>query len=173
MKLATVCRRAAAATLIATVLATSAVPAFATTAERPPVDEAVVTQENNGPEITLYSNHSDTGYHFALASKDKTGATGFRRKDDTSSVFMSVTSLSGNPLRIFVDGAFNNDGYMTKDCTQGIYRPKKKGEFGLYNTVRENNRRSARLTAWAEKGAGTVSGLWSPDSVGSLEIMGS
>ena len=173
MKLATVCRRAAAATLIAAALATSAVPAFAATAERPPVDEAVVTQENDGPEITLYSNHSDTGYHFALASKGKTGATGFRRKDNTTSVYMGVTSLSGQPLRIFVDGALNNDGYMTKDCTQGTYRARKKGHFGLYNMVREYNKNSARLTAWAEKGAGTVSGLWSPDSVGWLEIMGS
>ncbi len=172
MKLATVCRRAAAAALIATVLATSAVPAFATTPERPPLDE-VVAAEVDHPAMTTLSNHTDTKYTFKINSKNGTSGTSYRRKDDASSVYIKISSVSGKPLRIFVDGALVNNGYLQKDCTQGIYRARKKGEYGIYNTVHEDNKHYARLTAWAETGPGTVSGLWSPDSVGTLAVLGS
>ena len=44
------------------------------------------------------------------------------------------------------------------NCTQGTYRSNHKGQWEMYNLVRENGRSAARLTAWAESGYGTV--IW-------------
>lgn len=52
------------------------------------------------------------------------------------------------------------------NCTQGTYRSNHKGQWEMYNLVRENGRSAARLTAWAESGYGTVIGVWSPTASG-------
>ena len=73
---------------------------------------------------------------------------------------------SGKPLRLYVDGAYDNKGTGNMNCTQGVYRSNHEHEWEIYNLVRENKRSYARLTAWAESGYGTVYGRWSPDCLG-------
>ena len=77
-----------------------------------------------------------------------------------------IKGYSGKPLRLFVDGAYDNRGTGNLNCTQGVYRSNHEREWEIYNLVRENKRSYARLTAWAESGYGTVYGKWSPDCLG-------
>lgn len=119
-------------------------------------------------EASEYANNADTGFSFTLGSGGKTG-TGFRRKDDSSSVYIKILAYSGKPLRLYVDGAYDNNGSGWKDCTEGMYRSNHKGEWEMYNGVNESGRHAARLTSWAESGAGSVNGVWSPDCVGHFQ----
>ncbi|MDO4437029.1 MAG: hypothetical protein Q4B77_03670 [Coriobacteriaceae bacterium] len=119
-------------------------------------------------EVSTFANNADTGFAFNLGWGGKTG-TGFRRKDDSSSLYIKILGYSGNPLRLYVDGAYDNNGSGAINCTQGVYRSNHKGEWEMWNLVKENGRHSARLTSWAESGPGSVNGVWSPDCVGHFQ----
>ena len=121
-----------------------------------------VTQSADTGVVT-YTNNGDTGFNFACSG---TSATGYRRKDDSTSLYISILRYSGKPLRLYVDGAYNTSGSGSINCTEGTYRSNHLGAWEMYNQVRENGRSAARLTAWAESGYGTVNGVWSPDCVG-------
>lgn len=118
-----------------------------------------------GTEVSTYANNSDTGFAFNLGRGGKVG-TGFRRKDDSSSLYIKILAYSGKPLRLYVDGAYDTGGSGWKNCTEGVYRSNHKGEWEMYNQVNESGRHAARLTSWAENGAGSVNGVWSSDCVG-------
>lgn len=113
--------------------------------------------------IATYKNNEDRNFAFQCSG---TSATGYRQKEDSSSVYTLIQGYSGRPLRLYVDGAYDNRGTGTMNCTQGVYRANHAGEWEMYNLVRENGRSHARLTAWAESGYGTVYGRWSPDCLG-------
>lgn len=119
--------------------------------------------QNADTGIVTYTNNGDTGFSFQCSG---TSATGYRRKDDSTSVYINITNYSGKPLRLFVDGASNTSGGGNKNCTQGVYRSNHLGQWEIYNLVKESKLSAARLTAWAESGYGTVGGVWSPDCVG-------
>lgn len=122
---------------------------------------------------SVYSNNGDTGYHFEMKNIGNTSATGFRRKDDTSPVYVKVSSCRNAP-RMFVDGARDNNGSGWRDCTSGTYYARKEGKFVMHSLVYENGLRSARITAKAVMGSNAlVSGEWSPDSLYSWPTMGS
>lgn len=116
-------------------------------------------------DVSTFKNNKDTGYNFKFSSKGATQGTTGRAKQDDSSVYVKVNSRSGNPIRMYVDGALTNNGHWV-DCTQGSHYANRTGEFNIYNSVFESNKRYARLTGWAYKGSGTVMGVWSPDSYG-------
>ena len=134
--------------------------------ERPAIEDV---QE---PDIQTYTNNVDTGFHFSLTSKGATAATGFRRKDNNSSLYVKVTKKTGSTCRVFADGAKNDSGLGKRDCTQRVSKAYGTGEYELYNTVNENKLGYARLSAWAESGAGVLSGVWSPDCVGHFKAFG-
>lgn len=123
---------------------------------------ALITQ-NADTGITTCTNNADKAFSFQCAG---TSATGYRQKDDSSSLYLDIQGYTGNPLRLYTDGAYNTSGSGSMNCTQGTYRSNHKGQWEMYNLVRENGRSAARLTAWAESGYGTVIGVWSPDCVG-------
>ena len=113
--------------------------------------------------IATCKNNEDRDFAFQCSG---TSATGYRQKEDSSSVYTLIQGYSGRPLRLYVDSAYDNRGTGTMNCTQGVYRANHTGEWEMYNLVRENGRSHARLTAWAESGYGTVYGRWSPDCLG-------
>lgn len=123
-------------------------------------------------EWTTLANTGDTGFHFTMATKDNTSATGFRDKDNDSYVYVNLTTVQG-AARMFVDGASDDKGSNMRDCTNGIYRARTKGVFGLPNSVRGYGLNHARITSWGETGPAVVSGLWSPDSSVNQKVMGS
>lgn len=95
--------------------------------------------------IATCKNNEDRDFAFQCSG---TSATGYRQKEDSSSVYTLIQGYSGRPLRLYVDGAYNNRGTGTMNCTQGVCSY------------------SRGLTAWAESGYGTVYGRWSPDCLG-------
>lgn len=113
--------------------------------------------------IATCKNNKDTDFAFQCSG---TSATGYRSKHDSSSVYIWIMGYSGKPLRLYVDGAYDNRGTGNMNCTQGVYRSNHEHEWEIYNLVRENKRSHARLTAWAESGYGTVYGKWGPDCFG-------
>lgn len=119
--------------------------------------------QNADTGITTCTNNADKAFSFQCAG---TSATGYRQKDDSSSLYLDIQGHTGNPLRLYTDSAYNTSGSGSMNCTQGTYRSNHKGQWEMYNLVRENGRSAARLTAWAESGYGTVIGVWSPDCVG-------
>lgn len=66
----------------------------------------------SGTEVSTYANNADTGFSFNLGWGGKIG-TGFRRKDDSSSLYIKILAYSGKPLRLYVDGAYDNNGSGT------------------------------------------------------------
>ncbi len=112
--------------------------------------------------IATCKNNEDRDFAFQCSG---TSATGYRQKEDSSSVYIWIKGYSGKPLRLYVDGAYDNRGTGNLNCTQGVSLNHER-EWEIYNLVRENKRSYARLTAWAESGYGTVYGKWSPDCFG-------
>lgn len=113
--------------------------------------------------IATCKNNEDRNFAFQCSG---TSATGYRQKEDSSSVYIWIQGYSGKPLLLYVDGAYDTKGTGNMNCTQGVYRSNHADKWEIYNLVRENGRSHARLTAWAESGYGTVYGKWSPDCLG-------
>lgn len=149
--------------ILAASLAVPANVAFAVDGRAAPEDVETIPSE----QIELCSNNTDTAYSFTFSKQGATQGTPWRAKEDYSSVYVKITAQSGNAPRFYVDGAYGN---LTgkKDCTQGTHVANRKGEFCIYNSVREDGRTMARLTSWACTGPGKVSGVWSPDCVGTF-----
>lgn len=92
--------------------------------------------------IATCKNNEDRDFAFQCSG---TSATGYRRKEDSSSVYIWIQGYSGKPLRLYVDGAYDNRGTGNMNCTQGVYRSNHEHEWEIYNLVRENKRSHARL----------------------------
>lgn len=111
-------------------------------------------------------NNKDDYFHFYMASAGNTSGTGFRRKDDDTSVYVRVKYSRGEP-RIYVDGAKNSNGGSRRDCTAAAYRVAGIGSIKqrrMRNYVNEWGYSHARITTWADRGTSEVEGYWSPDS---------
>lgn len=121
--------------------------------------------------IVPYANTTDYSYNFDLQPKGDTGGTAYHRKDNSTSVYVSIESHSG-VHRMFVDGAHDTNGYGVKDCTATLYRARYNGQYRMRNFVNEWGYGFARLTAWAETTPGFVKGKWSPDSSKTWPEMG-
>ncbi len=122
------------------------------------------------PAIETCANTADSTFSFSMNFRGATSATGFRPKDNSSSVYVYVTKCAGSP-RMFIDGAKNANGAGAQDCTATTYHANKVGHFRMRSYVYERGFRRARLTAWAERGPAIVRGLWSPDSMRSYPEM--
>ncbi len=108
----------------------------------------------------------NTTFSFTMP-KDGTAATSGRDKNDSSSCFVQIKSITKN-CRMYIDGRKTLKKGTWTNCTVGGYATAKKvGKWRIKNTVHESGYGAARLTAWANVGASTVKGVWSPDSIGS------
>lgn len=133
---------------------------------------SLYASQGNPGTAMLRANNSDTGYHFKMKNKGGTSGTGFRKKTNTSRIYVGVSSCYGDP-RMFVDGATNTSGSGRRDCTYGTYRARTKGNFTLRSNVYEWGYRAAQITSLSEHGEALVSGVWSPDSTVNNPVMGS
>lgn len=154
------CTAAAAAVLLFSPVGAYAEEASAPAVERP-----------SAKPNARRANIEDTRYRFNMNSHGNTALTGYRRKDNASSVFLSVDACGGNP-RMFVDGAWSYSGGGKQDCTVGTYRARYTGYWRIMTHVNERGLSYARLTSWAESGTAFVRGLWSPDSSRWHALMG-
>lgn len=136
----------------------------------PNLANAAITDFSGADSTVPCANTTDSGYDFQLYPKGDTGGTRFRRKDNSSSLYVNITSRDG-VHRMFVDGALDETGYKFNDCTATTYRSRKLGQYRMRNFVYERGYGFARLTSWAEKEDGFVKGKWSPDCAGSYPEM--
>ncbi len=111
-------------------------------------------------------NTIDTTYNFSFGANETDG-TAWRGKDGTTSTYIRIDWKTGNSPRLYVDGAYNSDGYGSTNCTiEGYVRAPGPDEYEIHNLVYESGFRWARLTCWADLGSGAMAGAWSPDCGG-------
>lgn len=131
------------------------------------VPSAIAADAVSASEIVAEpKNNTDKYFHFYMASTGNTSGTGYRKKDDATSVYVYVKYSRGEP-RIFVDGAMNDKGASHRDCTAANYRVAGIGEIKqrrMRNYVNEWGYSHARITSWADRGTSEIEGDWSPDS---------
>lgn len=114
-----------------------------------------------------YAKTTDnTSFTFSMGA-DKTAATSGRDKNNNSSVYVKISSIS-NSCRLYVDGKKSASKGTWTNCTvNGYAKAKSTGKWRIKNTVHESGYGFARLTGWANSSAAVVKGAWSPDSLGS------
>ena len=118
----------------------AAIPAGMAFADESP--ENADAPATTSSDISVRKNNVDRGYDFYFSGYGTTQGTNWRAKEDTSSVYVKISSRWGAPPRFYTDGAYsNNTG--AKDCTQGIHYANRVGEFNIYNSIRESGRSRA------------------------------
>ncbi len=115
-------------------------------------------------EQVMRANTGDTYYAFNMASGGTYG-TGGRAKEDASSTYVKIDSIS-RACRLYVDGGATQSGAWYNQTVNGYARATGVGKWRIRQNVYENGFRWARLTAWANEGASNLAGWWSPDSWG-------
>ena len=109
-------------------------------------------------------NNTDTKFEFEMKYHNSTSATGYRKKEDDTSVYINIRECRGRP-QMFVDGAINDSGGRKRDCTAKLYRATVTGPHRMRNNVNEWGFSYARLASWNDlSDQAYVEGLWSPDS---------
>lgn len=118
-----------------------------------PAEESLVTSDGNT---------GDTTFNFYMESVGNTSGTGYRNKENDSSVYVNITYCRGTP-RMFVDGAYDDAGTGSRDCTAAVYRARNTEPQRMRNYVNEWGYNHARITSWADAYRSEVRGKWSPD----------
>ncbi len=114
-----------------------------------------------------YAKTTDNSSFSFSMPQNGTSATSGRDKNDSSSCYVKISSIS-NPCRLYIDGRKTVKKGTWTNCTVGGYaKAKKAGKWRIKNTVHESGYGAARLTSWANSYSSTIKGAWSPDSVGS------
>lgn len=114
-------------------------------------------------EILPFNNRDDK-FTFEMKYHNSTSTTGYRRKEDDTSLYINISECRGRP-QMFVDGAINDSGGRKRDCTAKLYRATVTGPHRMRNNVNEWGFSHARLTSWNDlSDQAYVKGLWSPDS---------
>lgn len=107
---------------------------------------------------------ADSGYNFTMSDQG-TWATEGRLKEDSSATYIKVDTKTIPSCRVYVD-ARTLFGWKN-ETVWGYATAKARGKFAIHQNVYENHGKcSARLSAWANNGGGTLAGQWSPDSWG-------
>lgn len=121
-----------------------------------------------------YKNHLDTTFEFKFDIWGKANSEG-RAKQDTSGTYIVAYSMCHGGMDVFVDGLDTRTGQWV-DCTDkttyGQPRLSKVNSPALISQwVYERGYRTARLGGYKPWANQSVSGVWSPDSVGSYPYL--
>lgn len=118
--------------------------------------------------IEPYANITNRSFYFKFnATGDTYLGDDPRAKDNSTSVYIWVKAMSVDRCKAYTDGAHATSGPWYNKTVKGYATIKRKGEFFIDNYINEHGFDYARLTGWADSQPGVVSGVWSPDSVGS------
>ncbi|MCJ7839332.1 hypothetical protein MUB24_00120 [Lederbergia sp. NSJ-179] len=120
------------------------------------------------PSSTFASNVKDRPFSFYVNSSVGY-TTAARAKEDRSSTYVKINQVPVTYIYLDVQGfrpsSVGGTNYWA-DETIGGTQTARKGEWRVKQNVYENGGRSARLKFKRFTQSGTVSGVWSPDSVG-------
>lgn len=107
----------------------------------------------------------DWNFAFSLHVYGDTDGTEWREKDTYTATYINPTYFTGDPCRIYVDGAYNPDGSARdQGCMIGKAYLRDTGKYVIHNNVKERGNRYAQITVWAYRDVRTfTNGLWSPD----------
>ncbi len=107
----------------------------------------------------------DRQFAFSLHVYGDTDGTDWREKEDYSATYINPTYFTGDPCRVYVDGAYNSDGTARdQGCMIGQAYLGDTGKYVIHNNVKERGNRYAQITVWAYRDVRTfTNGLWSPD----------
>ncbi len=108
---------------------------------------------------------ADSAYSFSMSGNGTNGTSG-RVKDNDSSSYVRIDSITKS-CRMYIDGADGKYGPWSNCTVNGYANATRVGKWRIMNYVNEWGYDYARLTAWANNGATSLYGVWSPDSVGS------
>lgn len=146
-------------------MATAGLAAALTVGAALPVSAAA---ENIQPRTS-----EDEGWGFYISDSSTWHSIGSPRgKDNKSSVYLYwqsgsyVGSLSARVYGVSDSGSLVDCGTRQAGTTHTYYIPGK-GQYSIINYVYENGYRSATMKLKGNGAIGSVSGVWSPDSVGS------
>ncbi|MBM7542278.1 hypothetical protein [Amphibacillus cookii] len=121
------------------------------------------------PTPIFAANVKDTSFSFNIQS-NANRYTRSRAKQNSSSTYVHVKQVPAVYIRTNVQGFRPTSGtgsnYWANE-TIGGQISLRKGQWLIKQLVYENGGRSARLQFKKHSTNGTVSGVWSPDSVGS------
>lgn len=121
--------------------------------------------------ITSYAaNIADEGYLFSLTTGNTSPAyTGFRGKEDDSSIYVMPTAMTGTLSRVgvVVRARRTPDGPISVGLTGSKNYYYTRANLGkgwkVYNLVKENGYSYASVGFYSQSGSGNASGVWSPD----------
>ncbi|WP_167628836.1 DUF2712 domain-containing protein [Listeria valentina] len=118
--------------------------------------------------VNAVGNTGDTTFNLRLApSKNDPDYdhTKFRKKNNTSAVYMKVNYVKNNKNKVSA-WVLGGNGWTSKNCSGGnYYSAHVRGIKKMTNYVREEGRTSASIKAGADpKHPNNVEGAWSPDS---------
>lgn len=123
--------------------------------------------------IVARSNTGDSWYRFPFDTNGSTWATDGRSKEDASSAYIQVRTMTMDYCKVYIDGGETINGpwsnqvsYWSGTNTGNSCSVTSPGQFGIMNRVNENELGYARLTGWACSQPGVLAGYWSPDSWG-------
>lgn len=126
------------------------------------------------PSSTFAANIEDKSFSFNVTVSNKYGTTSARAKENTTSTYVKVTQTPGSVINMDVQGfrpvSGSGTNYWVNETIGGTVM-LFKGEWRVKQMVYENGGRSARLRFGRYATDGRVTGVWSPDSVGSAPIV--
>lgn len=125
------------------------------------------------PTSAFASNHKDTAFSFSVNVNKPTAYTSSRAKQNTTSTYVHIKRVPAAFIRTDVQGYRPTSGtgsnYWANETIGGT-KTLATGQWLIKQLVYENGGRSARLKLQRYSTDGIVSGVWSPDSVGSYPI---
>ncbi|MGJ8729493.1 hypothetical protein ACRW9N_03385 [Listeria aquatica] len=120
--------------------------------------------------INVYAagNTKDTTFDLLLRPSAKSAdydQTGFRKKNNTSAVYMKVNYVKNKKNRVPA-WVLGGNGWTSKNCSGGnYYNAHIRGIKRMTNYVREEGRTSAAIkTGTDPRQTNNVEGVWSSDS---------
>ncbi|WP_062105424.1 DUF2712 domain-containing protein [Bacillus niameyensis] len=116
------------------------------------------------PPSTFAGNIVDTTFSYNVSLSNKYAYTNPRAKENATSTYVKINQAPGNLIFLDVQGSTSKTNWVNR--TVGVTPLARPGEWRVKQLVYEKGDSFARLKFERYNESGTVSGVWSPDSVG-------
>lgn len=119
------------------------------------------------PIASPLANTGNEPFYFTFKKSGDTSNGGpSRRKDNTTPVYVMATKKKCDRCRAYIDRLYSNKWQNVTKLGRATIK-RANVEYGI-RVLSKAVGYHVRLTGWADSTKGDVSGVWSPDSVGTL-----